>query len=102
MKCFANGYLFCFRGSFRRFSRVTSPLSSKNDCSDPCEPQNPENYEVCTISDNMVDPCKPEPAVVIIGAGIAGLSAAQRLVQSGISNFTILEATDRYEYFRQT
>ncbi|KAJ8939241.1 hypothetical protein NQ318_015199 [Aromia moschata] len=43
----------------------------------------------------MVDPCKPEPSVVIIGAGIAGLSAAQRLVQCGISNFTILEATDR-------
>ena len=44
----------------------------------------------------MVDPCKPEPAVVIIGAGISGLSAAQRLAQSGISNFTVLEATDRY------
>jgi len=53
------------------------------------------NYEVCTISDAMVDPCKPEPAVVIVGAGIAGLSAAQRLFQCGISNFTILEATDR-------
>lgn len=44
----------------------------------------------------MVDPSKPEPSVVIIGAGMAGLSAAQRLVQSGISNFTVLEATDRY------
>lgn len=43
----------------------------------------------------MVDPSKPEPSVVIIGAGMAGLSAAQRLAQSGISNFTILEATDR-------
>lgn len=43
-----------------------------------------------------MDPCKPEPAVVIVGAGISGLSAAQRLAQSGISNFTVLEATDRY------
>ncbi|CAH1183508.1 unnamed protein product [Phaedon cochleariae] len=51
--------------------------------------------QVCTISDCMVDPCKPEPSVVIIGAGMAGLSAAQRLVRCGISNFTILEATDR-------
>ncbi|XP_074031044.1 spermine oxidase isoform X2 [Leptinotarsa decemlineata] len=52
-------------------------------------------FQVCTISDCMVDPCKPEPSVVIIGAGIAGLSAAQRLVHCGISNFTILEATER-------
>lgn len=43
----------------------------------------------------MVDPCKAEPSVLIIGAGIAGLSAGQRLKQSGINNFTILEATDR-------
>lgn len=43
----------------------------------------------------MIDPCKPEPSVVIIGAGIAGLSAANRLVQSGLSNFHILEATER-------
>lgn len=53
------------------------------------------NFEVCHITDSMVDPCKPEPAVVVVGAGIAGLSAAQRLAQSGISNFTVLEATDR-------
>ncbi|KAJ8969861.1 hypothetical protein NQ314_001545, partial [Rhamnusium bicolor] len=53
------------------------------------------DFQVCTISDCMVDPCKPEPSVVIVGAGIAGLSAAQRLVQCGISNFSVLEATDR-------
>lgn len=43
----------------------------------------------------MIDPCKPEPAVVIIGAGVAGLSAAHRLSQCGLSNYTILEAKDR-------
>lgn len=43
----------------------------------------------------MIDPCKPEPAIVIIGAGMAGLSAAHRLVQCGFHNFTVLEATDR-------
>ncbi|XP_044267194.1 spermine oxidase-like isoform X1 [Tribolium madens] len=53
------------------------------------------DLEVCTIAECMVDPCKPEPAVVIIGAGIAGLSAAQRLAQCGLTNFTVLEATDR-------
>jgi monoamine oxidase len=44
----------------------------------------------------MIDPCKPEPNVVIIGAGMAGLSAAHRLAQCGFRNFTVLEATDRY------
>ncbi|KAK7866630.1 hypothetical protein R5R35_011537 [Gryllus longicercus] len=43
----------------------------------------------------MLDPRTPEPTIVIIGAGIAGLSAAQRLVQCGIKKFNILEATDR-------
>ncbi|XP_044728368.1 peroxisomal N(1)-acetyl-spermine/spermidine oxidase-like [Chrysoperla carnea] len=43
----------------------------------------------------MVNPCIPDPIVVIIGAGIAGLSAAQHLARGGIKNFIILEATDR-------
>lgn len=59
------------------------------------EKSSKNEFQVCTISEGMVDPSKPEPSVVIIGAGMAGLSAAHRLVQSGISNFTILEATDR-------
>eukprot|EP00088_Acartia_fossae_P071817 TRINITY_DN9951_c0_g1_i14.p1 TRINITY_DN9951_c0_g1~~TRINITY_DN9951_c0_g1_i14.p1 ORF type:complete len:521 (-),score=104.07 TRINITY_DN9951_c0_g1_i14:166-1695(-) len=33
--------------------------------------------------------------VVIIGGGISGLSAATRLLEHGISNFTILEASER-------
>ncbi|XP_030746669.1 spermine oxidase isoform X1 [Sitophilus oryzae] len=53
------------------------------------------NFQQCTITENMVDPCKPEPRVVIIGAGIAGLSVAQRLAQCGLSKFVVLEATDR-------
>ncbi|XP_022900949.1 peroxisomal N(1)-acetyl-spermine/spermidine oxidase-like isoform X3 [Onthophagus taurus] len=73
--------------------------SSTNTCffsvSSPTHHAKATNFEVCHITDSMVDPCKPEPAVVIVGAGIAGLSAAHRLSQSGISNFTILEATDR-------
>uniref|UniRef100_A0A1B6CJ39 Amine oxidase domain-containing protein n=1 Tax=Clastoptera arizonana TaxID=38151 RepID=A0A1B6CJ39_9HEMI len=35
------------------------------------------------------------PKILIVGAGIAGLSAAYRLVQRGLCNFTILEASDR-------
>lgn len=36
------------------------------------------------------------PSVVIIGAGMAGLSAAETLLKNGIKNIKILEATDRY------
>lgn len=53
-------------------------------------------FESCQLDPCMLDPCKPEPTVVIIGAGMAGLSAAHRLAQCGLQNFTILEATDRY------
>ncbi|XP_077984860.1 peroxisomal N(1)-acetyl-spermine/spermidine oxidase-like [Glandiceps talaboti] len=37
----------------------------------------------------------PTPKVVIIGAGIAGLSAAKTLINNGITNVKILEATSR-------
>ena len=56
-------------------------------------------FESCQLDPCMLDPCKPEPTVVIIGAGMAGLSAAHRLAQCGLQNFTILEATDRYLKF---
>ncbi|RLU17070.1 hypothetical protein DMN91_011139 [Ooceraea biroi] len=55
----------------------------------------PAKFETCQLDPCMIDPCKPEPSVVIIGAGMAGLSAAHRLAQCGFQNFTILEATDR-------
>ncbi|XP_074031045.1 peroxisomal N(1)-acetyl-spermine/spermidine oxidase isoform X3 [Leptinotarsa decemlineata] len=74
-----------FRKYVRKYSKKHSQSKEKTQ----------SEFQVCTISDCMVDPCKPEPSVVIIGAGIAGLSAAQRLVHCGISNFTILEATER-------
>ena len=38
---------------------------------------------------------KTRSKVVIIGAGIAGLSAASELVQNGVTDVIILEARDR-------
>ncbi|XP_075213624.1 peroxisomal N(1)-acetyl-spermine/spermidine oxidase-like [Lycorma delicatula] len=45
------------------------------------------NSAICSLSET--------PKVIIVGAGIAGLSAAERLIQSGFDNVTILEATER-------
>lgn len=41
-------------------------------------------------------PDHQEPHVIVIGAGIAGLSAAQTLVQSGLHNVVVLEASERF------
>ena len=35
------------------------------------------------------------PRVIVIGAGMAGLSAANRLVKGGIHDVVVLEARDR-------
>ena len=35
------------------------------------------------------------PKIIIIGAGIAGLAAGEYLAKAGITDFKILEATDR-------
>ena len=33
--------------------------------------------------------------VIVIGAGIAGLTACQKLIESGVKNILLLEAGDR-------
>ncbi|XP_014258665.1 peroxisomal N(1)-acetyl-spermine/spermidine oxidase-like [Cimex lectularius] len=51
--------------------------------------------ETCIIDDSMINPCWESPKVVIIGAGVAGLSAASRLASSGFPKITVCEAADR-------
>lgn len=55
--------------------------------------------EFCILDSCSIHPNHQEPRVIIVGAGMAGLSAAHRLTQCGIRNFIILEAKERYTFF---
>ncbi|KAI5633969.1 flavin containing amine oxidoreductase domain-containing protein [Phthorimaea operculella] len=49
----------------------------------------------CIMDSCSIPASCQEPRVIIIGAGMAGLSAAHRLTQCGIRNFVVLEAKER-------
>lgn len=55
----------------------------------------------CDISsDSTDDPLRsglriyPQPRIVVVGAGLAGLAAAKTLLENGFTDVTILEASD--------
>lgn len=54
--------------------------------------------EQCILDSCSIGPNCGEPRVIIVGAGMAGLSAAHRLTQCGIRNFVVLEAKERFVY----
>lgn len=47
------------------------------------------------MSENEAKTAKHEHNVIIIGAGMAGLSAANHLLKNGLTDFRILEARNR-------
>lgn len=47
------------------------------------------------MSENEATTAKYEHKVIIIGAGMAGLSAANHLIKNGLTDFRILEARNR-------
>ncbi|KAG8240014.1 hypothetical protein J437_LFUL017749 [Ladona fulva] len=70
----------------RRCCNKACAQPPNNPCSQP--PFNP-----CTP--NNLETAPKDPRVVIIGAGIAGLSAANQLTENGICKVKVLEASDR-------
>ncbi|XP_072936668.1 protein anon-37Cs-like [Epargyreus clarus] len=83
-----------------KYSTKIWPNSSKRWMSDKCPPlfdcgPDLQDRGICAIEPFDPDKCLPEPRVVIVGAGMAGLSAAARLAQRGINNLVVLEAYER-------
>lgn len=87
---------FFFISSRKESSKTNKSCDSNPKASvvSPCKYNVHEKFK-CYTPPCMVDQCQKLPNVVIVGAGMAGLSAAHRLAYCGIKEFTILEANDR-------
>lgn len=69
--------------------------SSFSDSDQDIDIQQEKQQQQATWSGNVHLNPKKRAHVVIIGAGLAGLAAAQRLYEAGVKDVIILEAQDR-------
>lgn len=82
------------RNIYTNWSRLTDKTPTPFHCGPDMEDRG-----ICPVDPCDPDKCFPEPRVVIVGAGMAGLSAAARLSKRGINNIVVLEAYERYKSY---
>ncbi|KAL4715180.1 hypothetical protein ACJJTC_012227 [Scirpophaga incertulas] len=82
------------RHFYHALDHFWTEISERSSALVNCEPDL-EDKGICGVDACEPQLCYPEPRVVIIGAGMAGISAAARLSQKGINNIVVLEAYER-------
>lgn len=83
-------------GIFQKTGNTKIPQKNPFDSNSLVQPISGSLNPKETKSQTQILPPIKQPKIVIIGAGIAGLTAAQTLVQSGLRSLTLLEASERY------
>lgn len=68
-------------------------ISSCSQCA-PADSDTAEPFDIMENGEKQNGPTD-EPEIVIIGAGMAGIAAGNKLSKEGFTNFKIFEASDR-------